>query len=347
MQLRWAMLIPSLFVSGCNPNKEPHTTQKTIKIGFAGDVMIGRLVNDSIKEKGYRYLWGTVLPRLQSNNINVVNLETTLTHSSKALPKVFNYKSDPGHVQALVEANINIVNLANNHSKDFDNEGLIETIDTLDQASIKHVGAGKNKVQAQTPVIIEKHGIKIGIIGATDNEPTWAANQKTPGINYFTPSAIDNLLNDISELKKQVNLAIISLHWGPNMREQPSSDFIEAAHKMIDAGADIIHGHSAHIFQGIEIYKNKVIMYDTGDFIDDYAIDPILRNNHSFLFVVHANKDSLQKISLIPTLIHNMQVNLAPQENAEWSINRLKQLSAPFGTKIIKNKDDTQAEVII
>ena len=118
------------------------------------------------------------------------------------------------------------------------------------------------------------------------------------------------------------------------MVERPSPEFQEFAHKVIDAGVDIYHGHSAHIFQGIEMYNNKVIFHDTGDFVDDYAVDSILRNDRSFLFLVEVDKKGIQKIELIPVLISNMQVNRATDIDYEETIQRMKDLSQEFETTI-------------
>jgi len=117
-------------------------------------------------------------------------------------------------------------------------------------------------------------GIKIAVIAFTDNMPEWQATKTKP----------------------KVDILIVSAHWGPNMRQRPTKAFKEFAHAVIDAGADIFHGHSAHIFQGIEIYKGKLIMYDTGDFIDDYAVDDELRNDQTFLFLVTLSKNRIEKI---------------------------------------------------
>jgi poly-gamma-glutamate synthesis protein (capsule biosynthesis protein) len=308
--------------------------QGNIRIGFGGDVMIGRLVNDVLKQKGMRYPWGNIVPILEKNDINIINLETTLTKSNAAVPKVFNFKSDPEHVQTLKEAFIHVVTLANNHSLDFGVQGLKDTLKALDSAGILHIGAGMSLAEAQKPIIIEKNGIKIGIIGATDNEPDWKAERNKPGINYFEVCKIESLQKLIQEIKKQVDILILSLHWGPNMRQRPTKDYIDCAHAFIEAGVDIVHGHSAHIFQGIEKYKNKLILYDTGDFVDDYAIDPVLRNDQSCLFIVEINKQGIKQVRCIPTKIDMMQVNQAQGKEAKEIIGRLQKLSAEFGTNI-------------
>lgn len=331
-------LIMSLFLllfAGSNLFLPTHSS--SITLVFGGDTMIGRLVNQAIKQKGPRYIWGDILPLLQKADLRIINLETTLTKSDKKVPKVFNYKSDPENVAALPVAGIDIVTLANNHIKDFDTQGLLETIKTLKNAKIAYVGAGKNEAEARKAFIITKNGIKIGIIGATDNEPSWIATKQKPGTNYFHVEQLDQLLADIRQLKEQVDIAIISLHWGPNMRQRPTQSYINAAHAMIDAGADIIHGHSAHIFQGIEVYKDKLILYDTGDLIDDYRVDPVLRNDWSFLFFVTVNKNEIEKVALVPIKIDMMQVNTAQEPDKSKILARMQKLSKELETVIDNN----------
>ncbi|MFC1842423.1 CapA family protein [Candidatus Dependentiae bacterium] len=315
--------------------------KQTITIGLAGDTMLGRLVNKKMDQVGHTYIWGNMLPILKKNNLNIVNLETTLTNSEKKAPKIFNFKATPDKVKALQEANVHVVNLANNHMLDFYDEGLIETLDTLDKEGIKHVGAGRNIAQARTGIIIEKNGIKIGVIGYTDYPQEWKAGKNKPGTNVVTIGDIAQIKQDIKNLRKQVDILVLSIHWGPNKRKRPTPEFKTFARQIIDAGVDIIHGHSAHIFQGIEIHNKKIIFYDTGDFVDDYMVGPEIRNDWSFLFQVtvekHGNKTKIKNLKLIPLLIDNMQVNLATGTEKEKIINYMKMLSQKMGTEIKKN----------
>ncbi len=305
------------------------STDGVVRIGLGGDVMLGRLVNEKLNRVAPTYIWGDLLPTLRSNDVNIVNLETALTRSTQRVPKVFNFKADPKHVQALIAGNIHVVNNANNHVLDFGIEGLKETIETLDRAGILHVGAGLNAQEAARPAIIEKNGLKIGVLGYTDNEPSWKAGANKPGTNYISiEHDRQRVQEDIKKLKPEVDLIIITLHWGPNWQERPPQAFRDLTHAMIDAGADVIHGHSNHVFQGIEWYKDKLILYQTGDFVDDYAIDPSQRNDRSFLFIIEVYDKSLEKLSLVPTIIDNMQVNAANARDARESLGRMQRLSA-------------------
>lgn len=309
----------------------------TITIGLAGDVMIGRGVNTTITDNGYTYPWGNVLSLLKNTDINIINLETALTNGNKKVFKTFNFKATPDKIKTLTEACITVANLANNHILDFSEEGLRETIQTLNVAGIKYAGAGMNEKEAGKPAIFTAKNIIFGLLGFTDNEPGWKADTSTSGVNYIDISKkndCNKALNDIAQLRKVTDIVIVSIHWGPNMQEEPERHFIDFAHEIIAQGADIIHGHSAHNFQGIEVYNHKLILYDTGDFVDDYAVDPVFKNDHSFLFRIEANKKGVTKLELIPTVISNYQVNLATGEAYKWCIQRMQNLSAKFGTKV-------------
>jgi poly-gamma-glutamate synthesis protein (capsule biosynthesis protein) len=306
-------------------------------IGLTGDVMIGRSVDPIISREGYSYVWGDVLPLLRGTDINIVNLETTLTNSRQKVRKVFNFKAAPDKVKALTAANIGFVNLANNHILDYSEEGLVETLQVLQEAGIQYAGAGMNRAEAERPCIIVKNNVRVGILGLTDNERSWCAGFSKSGINYIDISSEklrQPALEAIAALRSETDLVIVCIHWGPNMQEEPPDEFIAFAHEMIEKGADIIHGHSAHIFQGIEVYQNKLVLYDTGDFIDDYVVHPVLKNNHSFLFLAAYTRKGIEQLRLVPVLINNYQVNLSTGESYEWSIKRMQQLSRRFGTAV-------------
>lgn len=314
-------------------------------IGFTGDVMLGRLVNERIDSTSYAYPWGNMLPVMKAHDLNIINLETTLTTSQSKVPKVFNFKADPDRVKCLTEAKIDIANLANNHILDFNVEGLTETISMLNEAGIRHTGAGKNITDAKSPIIIVREGIRIGIIGMTDNEPGWKASKEKPGINFLEVGNMSEAKPQIQNIRNNVDVLILTIHWGPNKREFPNAPFIHFAHELIESGVDILHGHSAHVFQGIEVYKGKLIMYDTGDFIDDYAVDNYLRNDYSFLFEVELEKERLGKLTLIPVVISNMQVNKAVKKDFQNIVSKFKFRTAIFKT-VFEEKEES-LEVVV
>ncbi|HEY1022206.1 MAG TPA: CapA family protein [Flavisolibacter sp.] len=311
-----------------------------LNIGLGGDVMIGRNVDAVMDGMGYRYVWGNLITCLLNTDLNIVNLETTLTHSKQKVPKVFNFKASPDKVVALTDANIQVVNLANNHILDFAETGLFDTLKVLEAAGIRYVGAGRTEEEAARSVWFARNGISLGIVGFTDNEPGWKARASQPGINYINianPGDREKALLCIGQIKKEADIVIVSIHWGPNMKAEPNPAFIDFAHQMTDSGATVIHGHSAHNFQGIELYNGKLILYDAGDLIDDYEVHPTFKNDHSFFFRVEVNKDGVTGVHLTPVLIDNCQVNRATGKESRWSLQRMRELSRRWGTTITES----------
>lgn len=320
---------------GSNLARDPFTkiSPESIFIACTGDVMIGRLVNEALQTRDPASIWGDVLPLLAKADLRIINFEAALTTFAQEMPKVFNFKTDPKNIACLTEANIDAVNIANNHILDYTVQGLYDSLNILDQVSIKRVGAGKNLTEARKPAIFEKKGIKIGLIGCTDNEPSWEAKGDAPGTFYLPIGHIENIQKEIKTLRQHVDFVIISIHWGPNMRERPTSPFKSFAHQLIDAGADLIHGHSAHIFQGVEIYRDRAILYDTGDFIDDYAVNPYLLNDRSFLFLIEVMPRKILSLRLIPVYIEDFSVHLAQGKEKEGICHKMRTLSHEMGTE--------------
>ena len=276
MQMR--LFLGFLVLSGyaqppqANAQQTPVASESSVTVAFAGDVMLGRLVNQIIQEKGPRYIWGDVLQLLQEPDLTLANLECVIAESGEPFhpPRVFYFRAIPDAIQALTIAGVDYVALANNHAMDFQAPALLETIQHLDTHSIAHAGGGRNLVAASQPALLKASGIRIGVVAFAEHFREYGAKENTPGTNLIRISLESENFRRVREAiktvrKAGVNLAIFSVRWGPNMRQAPSQEFIMFAHAVMDAGADIYHGHSAHIFQGIEIYKGKPIFCNGQD----------------------------------------------------------------------------------
>lgn len=375
-----------------------------MQVLFAGDVMLGRLVNQVLANAQFTYVWGDTIDIIKKADFSLINLECPISSKGKKWNKtfkVFHFRANLDAIQTLNCASIDYVSLANNHILDYDVEALLDTLDILDKNNISYSGAGRNLKEAMKPAIIErqlkptnnnscynvynkevnnidnKNTIRIGLISLTDNEPEWEAKDDLAGINYIpTTLASDRyynrLQNEIENAKKQSDLVIVSSHVGPHFREIPSTKYVNFAHKIIDFGADIYWGHSNHMPQGIELYKHnnntKIILYDCGDFIDDYAIDSNYRNDLSFIFLLHFlmdknynlsknNKNSnngnilLQNsmIELIPTKISNFMVNTIPvdDKDIELIIKRMAKKCLFFGTNFFIDEKKKRIKIFL
>lgn len=323
-----------------------------MKILFIGNVMIGRLVNCILERTPPAYLWGDTLPIFQRADVRICNLEcvisdrgTPWSHS----PKVFHFRTDAKNISALQAAGINVVSLANNHTLDYEFEAMFEMLQILDGAGIHHAGAGANIDDASRPALFEIQGSKIGFISFTDNEPDWAATAERPGVFHVPVNLEDErarrLLELIQQTKKEVHWMIVSAHWGPNWGYRPRPSHIPFAKALIDHGADVVFGHSGHVFQGIQIYKGRPILYSTGDFIDDYAVDEIERNDQSFIFFAEISRDKILRLWLRPTVIKKYRARLAKESAAGGIAKKMQNLCAEFNTATEWNEKEQCIEV--
>lgn len=313
------------------------------RIGFTGDVMLGRLVNDHQQHQPPTAVWGDMLPDLQALDGLFINLECCISTRGEPWTETyrpFHFRADPEWaIPALTTADVDWACLANNHLLDYGEPALLDTLEHLETAGIAFTGAGPTFEYATQPSIVHIADLTVGLVAFTDNTPEFAAAPDSPGTahitidpdNPTTEHVVTRAINQATE--HDPDLLVASLHWGPNMVERPPESFRAFARWLVDQGIDLIHGHSAHIFQAIEIYDGTPILYDTGDFVDDYAIDPDLRNDRSFLFELHTTPDgSPESLRLIPTEIRDCAVHHAPHETARWSLRRMEELSEPFGT---------------
>src|SRR3989344_5430924 len=264
-----------------------------MKLLFVGDVMLGRLVNEALREENPAYPWGDTLPVFRNADVRICNLECAISDRKipkNVTPKIFRFRSDSKNAETLKTAGIDVVSLSNNHSLDYGVKAMLEMLKILKKNGILYMGAGRNFSEASRDAAISKRNQKIAFLSISDNEPAWEATRKKPGIFYVPINTEDQrakkLFETIQEIKKRADLLIVSCHWGPNWGYWPQPHHIPFAHTLIEVGADIVFGHSCHVFQGIEFYKGKPILYSTGDFIDDYAVDEIERNDQSFIFFI-------------------------------------------------------------
>jgi poly-gamma-glutamate synthesis protein (capsule biosynthesis protein) len=312
--------------------------------------MLGRLVNEKLKAASPYHPWGDMLPLFRSADVRICNLECVIADGGTPWqPKVFNFRSDARNVQALKVAGIDCVSLANNHTLDYGDDGLLEMLDILDRAQIKHAGAGTNIRAAMRPIALRVGDLRVGLVSFTDNEAQWEAAPHRPGVFYVPIDVHDvraqKLLKIVSYVKARVDLVIVAAHWGPNWGRRPQPEHIPVAHALVEAGADIIFGHSCHVFQGIEFYRGAVILYSCGDFVDDYRVDKIERNDQCFIFVVEIERRRIVRLKLYPTVITHYQAQLAKDTEAEEIVRKMQIRCDEFGTASVWREDQRCLDV--
>jgi poly-gamma-glutamate capsule biosynthesis protein CapA/YwtB (metallophosphatase superfamily) len=311
-----------------------------LRLMFGGDAMLGRHVRDVMRRDGIHAPLAAVTPLLRAADLAVVNLECALTDSLDpwhGAPKAYYFGALPEAGQALLDAGIQLVSLANNHSLDYDVQGLADTLRILDAHGIAHTGAGPDLAWALAPAVVPCGDVLVGMAAFCDHQDDFAATDDHPGIAWLNlhdeAAATDAFARALAPMRAAgVRWPILSLHWGPNMVTAPSPHLRRLARAAIDIGWKIVYGHSAHVFHGVELYRGWPILYAAGDLVDDYAVDPDLRNDHQLLFEVQLGADALARIVLHPVFIRHGRVAPADHTQRAWGYTRMQALCRDLGT---------------
>lgn len=286
---------------------------------FGGDVMLGRSFNNLFRINPEFDPWGNI--RLITDNADffAFNLETTITDYNKKWPnKVFNFKLEKRYIDKLTSSGVNYVSTANNHIMDFQVEGMIDTLTTLDQNGILHAGSGGiNATEYVTFALNNDLNIKLWSL--SDHYDYWS--------EYIWYVDIYNRRWDhiIEKIKSDIDwndFPVVSLHWGPNYINNISLQMRDFARELANVGVRVIHGHSAHHVLPIEYIESNfggcIVFYSLGDLVDDYAIDEKYRNDLGCLAsIIIDSVGNFKDISIFPTIIKDMQVNIITNINDE------------------------------
>jgi len=337
--------------TGSEESDEDDTTEgDPTRIGFVGDLMLGRSVNERWADDDPEHVWGSTLPRLHELDGLVGNLECCVSDRGTKWPdKGYYFRADPAFaVTALEAAGASFVSLANNHVLDYGEPALRDTDSHLADAGIAHAGAGTDRGAALEPAVFEAGDLTVAAFGLTDQAEEFAARASAPGTAFATldPSvpATQLLVEEILEraADHEPDLVVASLHWGPNWETEPRRVHERFGRWLIDRDVDVVHGHSAHVLQGVEVYEGRPIIYDAGDFVDDY-VDYIdregVRNKRSALFELVVRDGDLDELVVEPTAIADEAATLADDDVAEWVRETLTKRSAAFDTEVERSDD--------
>jgi poly-gamma-glutamate capsule biosynthesis protein CapA/YwtB (metallophosphatase superfamily) len=261
--------------------------------------------------------------RIGAYDLMMVNLENAVTQSIDSMEKEFVFKMKPKYLSQLRNADISIVNCANNHAADFGAEGILETIHQLDSIGIRHTGIGRNLAEARKPVVLKVNDIRIGLLGYGGSR-THIASRTLPGTTSRSQWLI---LEDIKRLRPHVDFIVINLHWGNELDTEPDSDQIHLAHQIIEGGADLIVGHHPHVLQGIERYHGKIIAYSLGNFV--FGGNSRSANSETAVLKVRFTKDTVE-VWAVPVSVRNWQPAPAESSAAQQVLQCLQERSQVF-----------------
>jgi poly-gamma-glutamate capsule biosynthesis protein CapA/YwtB (metallophosphatase superfamily) len=324
-----------------------------------GYVELAEQANGPIqKPVDFSYIWGDALEELERvrPDVRIINLETSVTTSNEYWEgKGIYYRMHPENVSSLAAAKIDVCSLANNHVLDWGYAGLTQTLETLKKVHINSAGAGQNLDEAEMPAVMEVEGkgrvlvFSYGL-GSSGIPASWAASEDRPGVNLLenlSDQTIRHIKEKVEAVKQPGDIVVASIHWGDNWGYDIPPAQTAFAHKLIDeAGVDVIHGHSSHHVKGIEVYKEKPILYGSGDFLNDYegiGGYESFRDDLALMYFVSLDPSTgkLVHLQMTPMQIKHFRANRASRADALWLRDILNREGKKLGTRVDMSQDHT------
>ena len=306
-----------------------------MKLALAGDTMLGRGVASALEERGPKSLVAPEVVAVAAEaDLFLLNLECCISERGTPWPdprKPFFFRAPPAGAEALAHLGVDCVTLANNHALDYGREALLDTFEHLRSVGVRWVGAGVDETEARKPVVLDAGGLRLAVVGVSDHPAEYAARQDRPGI-AFVDLARGGLPDWLVASPRALGADVVAVtpHWGPNMTARPTAIVRTAAAALVDAGATLVAGHSAHVFHGVE----GEVLYDLGDFLDDYAVNKALRNDLGLLFLVTLDEAGPVRLEAVPLRLDFCHTRLAGGEDAAWVARRFERACAELGTEV-------------
>jgi poly-gamma-glutamate capsule biosynthesis protein CapA/YwtB (metallophosphatase superfamily) len=303
----------------------------------------------------FSYIWGDALAELErvAADVRIINLETSITERGEYWKgKGIHYRMAPENIPCISAAKIDCCALANNHVLDWGYAGLQDTLAALAKAGVKSAGAGRNRKEAEAPAVIEIAGkgrvLVFALGSATSGIPwAWAASASKPGVNLIdkrSEDAIRRLGSHVKAIKRPGDIVVASIHWGGNWGYDIPRAQRTFAHCLIEhAQVDVVHGHSSHHPKGIEVYRDKPIIYGCGDFLNDYegiGGHEEYRGDLSLMYFVCMDPSNgwLVRYNITPMHNRRLRANRASEQDARWLRDTLHREA--FHTRVVLNDSD-------
>jgi poly-gamma-glutamate capsule biosynthesis protein CapA/YwtB (metallophosphatase superfamily) len=315
-------------------------------------VELAEAVNGPVpRPVGWSWPWGDALALLEdaAPDVRVVNLETSITRSDDFAPgKAVHYRMSPDNLPALSVARPDVCVLANNHVLDFGRRGLAETLDVLSRAGLRSAGAGHDAGEARAPAVVPGAGGRGGVVvvafGTTSSgiPPGWAAAPGRPGVELvadLSDAEVDAVCDRAQAVRQPSDVVVASVHWGSNWGYDVEPDQVRFAHRLVDGGVDVVHGHSSHHPRPVEVYRGGLVLYGCGDLVDDYegiTGHERFRADLRLLYLAEVDPDAggLVSLRMVPLQARRLRLHRASRADAEWLRGILDSTSRRFGVRV-------------
>ncbi len=322
-----------------------------------GYVELAEEANGPIQEPvAFDYIWGDALAELNrvAPELRLINLETAVTRSDSYWPrKGINYRMHPDNFPCIAAAGIDGCILANNHVLDWGYDGLKETLETVEAAGIKTIGAGHNGKEAKAPTVFELTGGRRVVVLAFAHPSSgvpqaWQAGPGRAGVylmESLSDAGIEEVASQVAAVKQAGDLVVASIHWGGNWGYRISREQQRFAYGLIDrAGVDVVHGHSSHLPKGIEIYHDRAILYGCGDFLNDYeGISGFsqYRGDLTLMYFLTLNPHSgrLLRLQMTSLQIRQFRLQRPSEQDRQWLEKAMDRECRRLGARVRGNAE--------
>ncbi len=324
------LLYPELADAQVIPDDDDRVT-----FAFAGDILLdeGYAAGAAIRERGITNCFDAeAMDVMTGADIFLINNEFTYTNSTAPYPdKKYTFHANPSAAADLKEIGVDIVTLANNHTFDYQEVGLLDTLDALDAIGMPHIGAGHNLDEAKKPYYYNADGMTIAVISATQierypNSETRGATDTLPGVFRSYDPAL--LYQVVAETKQKADFVIVCMHWGTEKMKTTDAGQVTQAQGLVDAGADLIIGDHPHILQEIGYIGDVPIIYSLGN----------------YLFTSYTTDTGVLQVTLQPSTRSVAQVRFVPMQQVGTAV---KTLSGSEKTRVLSELREVSGTVNI
>lgn len=342
----------------------PHSVDPTLHEPYVKDarryVDLAEEVNGPIPAPvSWDYVWGDALEELERVEpaVRIINLETSVTTSDDWWKtKGIHYRMHPGNVPVLRAAGVDVCALGNNHVLDWGRSGLLETIEVLSEHGVCVAGAGRDAAAARQPAVVqaavdaEEGGRLLVHSWGTPSAGvpgSWAAGEGEPGVNVLRrldDEAADRVIREVESCRSSGDRVVVSIHWGGNWGYQIPAEQRRFAHRLIDSGVvDLIHGHSSHHPKGMEIYRDRLILFGAGDFVNDYegiGGREQFRGDLTLMYFPELDAAGrLLRLRMTPMRIRRFRLGHPPPEDVRWVAERMDRECRKLGARVVLDAD--------
>lgn len=318
-----------------------HSADPQVHVVAVGDVAFRRQVGKAVAV-GELDPFAQVKSTLVDADVTFGNLETVLTVRPLPEPKTSRsypiIPSPPQGARLLAEVGFDVVSVANNHVFDFFAPGFFDTLAHLAKAKVATIGGGATPQQAFTPYIVEVNGVRLGFLAFASG-----VNRAPHGVAYVAKRWGDAPLRAIRALRLQVDVVLVSVHFGVEGEPKPGPKQTHFAHAVIDAGADVLIGHHPHVLQSVEIYRERPIVYSLGNFL--FGKQSKVRRQSAILHLrLGSGKQPIRSVSFQPVLADPEREIplLAEGEEARLIRERLRNVSRGFAASWTEHGEELE-----